>query len=475
MAISLTGVGGLFTRLGQLFAGIKYANTYLGNGDLIAGGLRSVGVSANNVEAQYQAALQNIVDRLYGSRDGVRQALQTWKLDLANMATQTVIQQANADNPLPSLDITSALIELLYQMKGAGTIIAADNDVDASTVSATVTAATGNTGTHTVVASVKRNDGRQNELVYAETMDVICTIADVARQEAWTLRGENPQTDLLAWDWPKGSGCTFSPLMVDADGNNAKNNMLYGGNFDTFTTANQPDYFGAALVGAAGVDIFSEAVVVYRAGGKALKFTGTGGSPLSSHAQTFGITTAATGTSGTTATLSPNTTYHINCYARKTAGAAAGAIQVRLLDGSNAQVTDDTGANIIAFTTAVGSLSSAAWTACNGSFTTPKVLPTVQKINIRVSTAITNGESIYVDDLTMVEVSDPVYTGGPFVSVHAGATNPIVGDRTLVTIANDRAGEFQEWFDRVFNMKIKGFQVYSDTGGTETIADSLIS
>jgi hypothetical protein len=474
MAITLTGTGGLMTRLGKLFFAIKSANLYLGGTDISAGGLRAVGVSADQIEAQYQSALQDIVDGLYGDRDAVRNSLQTWKQELASLAEQTLIQQAHADNPLTGLDVDSAMKEFLYQIKGAGTIVAADNDVDASTVSASVAAATGNTGVYSVVASVKMPDGRANELVFAETLDLICTGVGTARQESWSLRGEVAQLDPLAWDWPKGSGASASPIMVDADGANTLNTLLYGGNFDSFTTANQPDYFGAAIVGVYGTDIFSEATVVYRTGGKALKFTGTGGSPLSSIAQEFDVTTPAVGTSGTSATLLPNRTYHVNFFARKSAGLVAGEVQCRLIDGSNAQVTDDTGSDI-KFSVAHGTLSSAAWTAVSGSFTTPKVLPTTAKLNIRVSVALTNTESVYIDDLSMALVPEAAYTGGINVTVHAGSTDPILGDRSLITVANNRAGEFQEWFDRVFSMKAKGLQVYSDTAGGETLADSLIS
>lgn len=480
MSVTLTGTGGLATRLAKIFFGIESANAYLAGGDISAGGLKSVGISTDNVQAQYVSALQSLIDSLYTQRNSTRDALSSWKSYLKSLAESTLIEQVHADNPLPTKDVENALIELLYQLKGAGTIAAADNDVDASTTSASVTAATGNTGNHTVVVSVLRPDGRTNELLLAETLDLRCTAdgqeGGTARQETWSLKGEAEQTDKLSWDWPKGSGANASLTTVDADGANTLGTLLYGGNFDTFTTgANQPDYWGNPLVGVYGTDIVSEASVTYRSSSKCLEFLGTGGGPLSSIAQSFDVTTPATNTSGTSAELKPNTIYHVNFYARKSAGLLAGVIQCRLLNGSDVQMTDDFGSNL-AFTVAHGALSSADWTAVSGSFCTPKVLPTSgQKLNIRVSTALTNGESVYIDDLTMTEVGDPAYTGGIYVSVHAGSTNPIIGDRSLVTVANDRAGEIQEWAERLFDLRAKGMQLYSDTAGTETLLDSLIA
>src|SRR5262249_38216282 len=157
-------------------------------------------------------------------------------------------------------------------------------------------------------------------------------------------------------------------------------------------------------------------------------------------------------------------------WARKSAGAVAGVLNVRLIDSSNAVLSDDSGTNLSA-TVAVGGLSSAAWTAFSGFFCTPKsITPTgTYKLNIRLSTAVTNNESIYVDDLAFCEAAE-LYTSGPWMAVFAGVTNPLVGDRFNITIANNYAGDFQTYFDRVFDMKSIRLQLPSDTGGGETLA-----
>jgi hypothetical protein len=68
---------------------------------------------------------------------------------------------------------------------------------------------------------------------------------------------------------------------------------------------------------------------------------------------------------------------------------------------------------------------------------------------------------------------DSLYDGGPSVAFYAGETDFALDDTFTITIANDRAGEFQELFDKLFNYPAK--LLPSDTGGGETIPDSLIA
>ncbi len=149
-------------------------------------------------------------------------------------------------------------------------------------------------------------------------------------------------------------------------------------------------------------------------------------------------------------------------------------MQIRLLDSANAAITDDAAtANTITVTVATLTASFASYT---GYFRTPKtIVPTgTYKLGVRVSTAITNAESIYVADLAVCEAT-LLYTGGPYAALFAGSTDFLTGDAFNLTIANNEAGEFQEYFQRAFNMRALGLQLPSDTGAAETLADSLIT
>jgi len=478
LAVTLTGTGGLFTRIGRIAFAIKSANLYLGNTDLSAGGLKAAGVSTTDILAQFASALQNVPDGITQQRDALRQTLAGWKSQLQFYARSTVIEQVHADANLTEKSIGAAIKELIRQMIGGGTLYAADNDVDASVVSGSSAAVATNTGTGGLAISVVRPDGRTNDLLLAEVMEAICVSdsqlagSTTARREVFTVRGETAVSDQLGWDWPAGSGVAATITATDSD-QDASGNLLYGSHFDDFTTANQPDYWGAALVGAYGTDILEEASTVNRAG-KALEFIGTGGAPLSSIAQVFDADSVAVADSGTTTELEPNTVYCWGAWIRKSASLATGEIQVRLIDGSNATVNDDAGtAN--ATTIANGTLTT-SFALYTGFFRTPKVLPSTIKFNVRVSTALTSGESVFIDDLAFCEAVDLYGTGnGPWAAIFPGATNFILNDQFNVTIANDRGGEIQEWFERLFGMRSLGLQLPNDSGGTESIADSLIA
>ena len=469
MSIALTGTGGLFVRLGRMFFSVQSANRFCGTTDLSAGGIKSMGISTTDTDAQFVSALQYIRDNLYSQRDQAVQSLNSWKQFWKQLAQRTVIDQADADAVLTNKTLEEALKELISQMIGAGTIYNATNDVDASTVSATVTATSTNTGNGVAVCSVVRPDGRNNELVLAENYELICSsdsgLGATARSEPFAGKGEVAQTDKLAFDWPKGSGGTCSPSTVDCV-LDASGNMLTNSDFYPFTVANTPDNF-TILVGAAGTDILSEATIVYRDSTKALRIKGDGAT-LTSIAQTFGVSSG-----GTTTTLAPNTVYAVNFFARDSgAGAAAGVLELSLVDGSNVIVTDDA-ATDNKKQVSVATLT-ASYVAYNFFIRTPKVLPSTQKLRIRLSTALTSTESIYVADVAMVQATQ-MYQGGPWCAIFAGSTQFAKGDKFTLAVANDLAGDFQTYFERAFDMRTLGLQLPSDTGAAETIVDTLIA
>ncbi len=487
MAIDFTTApGGLGRRWGQFFGRVRDCNAFLAAGDLSAGGLLSLGVGVNNVRGQFNSTLQFVVDTLYQQRDAARSGLDGFKQSVADYSVNTTIEQVDADVTLTvdKRNLTGAMQEAISQMAGSGTIYAPDYYVVPNvTAAGTPAAATNpaNTGTGVMIASRVRPDGRASEHVYAETIEALCSqdaqaggganSGATARSESFSVKGETPASSLLAWDWPKGSGATTTLTVIDCDQNASGGNLLYGSNFATFTTANQPDFWGAPLVGACGTDIFSEASVVYRVGGKGLKFTGQASPVLSSIAQTFGATSVAAGTSGTTSTLKPSTTYAFNCFVKDSgAGLLAGVLKISLIDGSNAVINDDAATPNSA--TVAYSVTTGTYAAFNGFFRTPKLLPTVQKLRVSISTALTSGESMYVADLALTELPEPFYVGGPFLAIFAGATNFIYGDKITCATTNDRAGDVQTYAWRCFNMPAlggnaaQGLQLPSTSGGT---------
>ena len=486
MSLSFTNsTGNLFNRLGVIFAGIRDANAYLGTGDLSSGGLRSVGVRSTNTDAQFASADQDLVSggqnvggvSLYSSRDQVRTSLDGWKNYLAQLAQAVVIQMVDDDTYIPGLTLKNALVEVLKQMLGSGTLTNADNDVDANTVSISATAFTANVGTGTVIGSVKRPDGRDNEHVLAETIIAECTddqgTGATINQEPFSLTGEPAASGELAFDWPKGSSCSAAVNCSDPSQDaQSSGNLLTNSDWETWTTTtNPPDNWAATSSSPTfNTDVIKNTSVVYR-GSNSIEFKGT--------ASGKGILQAFNSSGATTTTLKPNTRYALCFYAKDSgAGLLAGAVRADLVDGSEVQQTDDAG-NAIQLIAAAASTTT-TFALFSATFATPKNLPMTStgavnyKLRLSASTSLTAGESIYVDDLQLIEMTE-LYAGGPCAVIVPGATAFVKGDKFAVAVANDAAGDFQQYFQRAFNMRSLGLQLYSDTGAAETIADSLVT
>jgi len=176
-----------------------------------------------------------------------------------------------------------------------------------------------------------------------------------------------------------------------------------------------------------------------------------------------------------TASLSPRSVYAFNAYMKVDAYPAAGVITVRLVDGAGTVINNAQGvANSFTINPLSGQdLSTSAFTAVNGFFQTPTAIPEIVYLEIKVTTAISNTASLYIDEVTLVAARQ-LYAGGPFVAVFAGMTQFGILDEFTITTTNDRAGLFQEWFYR--NGYGGGsFLLPSNSAGGETIDDALIS
>lgn len=101
-------------------------------------------------------------------------------------------------------------------------------------------------------------------------------------------------------------------------------------------------------------------------------------------------------------------------------------------------------------------------------------------LRIRITAPVTNLESVYIDQMAVVKATE-LYDGGPYVAAFSGATAAMVEDNWSLSVTNDRAGRFQEWFDRAFSMRAKGLLLpsegttYSQLAGATVVPDSLIA
>ena len=400
-----------------------------------------------NIAAGYNAtAFEFVIEGLWTDMESHRQAQKAFMSRLALYAKNTVVEMLHADSALPAKTIAVALAELIRQMK------ASSDSVNASTAAVTAATDSGNTGDAVSGASVKNVYGVNSEYVLPETIVLTATsdegLGATLGSEPWTAKGEAAESDTLGILWPVGSGASKALTALDASG---ASNLLTNGDFNSFTIANVPDSW-TIQVGAAGTDIFDATTGAYQ-GSHGLKFTGTGGAPLSQIWQAV--------------SLEPNTVYAL-CYRIKDSGAGllAGVVNFDLYNGTAVIADDATTANS---TTKAFSATTGSYVGNVAFFITPKVLPAVTRFRINVSAALTSGESMFIDHVCLAEATE-LYTGGPYGAIFSGGTATVKNDRFTFAVTNAQ-GVYQEWFERWFGMRALGLQLPSNAAAGETIAD----
>lgn len=401
-----------------------------------------------NILTGYNAtAFEYLSEGIWTALEAHRNSLSSFIQALQSYAEQTVIEMVHADTQLPSKTISNALAELIRQMTGSS------DDVNASAPAVSAATDSGNTGDAISGATVKNVYGKNNEYLPPETIVLKATsdsgLGATLGSEPYSVEGEAQVSDSLSYLWPGGSAANNNLTALDAGGDE---NLLTNGTFDSFSVANTPDSW-TIQVGVAGTDIFAAGSSEDYAGNNALKFTGTGGTPLSQIWQAV--------------TLEPNTVYALAFRIKDSgAGLLAGVVNFDLYNGA-AVINDDAGtANSItkAFNATTGS-----YVGFVTFFITPKVIPATTRLRIHVSTALTSGESVYIDHVCFAEATE-LYTNGPWGAVFSGATATAKNDRFTFTVTNTQ-GVYQEWFERWFGMRALGLQLPSDAAAGETITD----
>jgi len=201
------------------------------------------------------------------------------------------------------------------------------------------------------------------------------------------------------------------------------------------------------------------------AGGKALIIDSDGAELTTFNQRLFG--------------LNPETAYAFSMWAIADVVPAAGVITVDLVDGIGGTVIADSAGTNNTFSFDCDDLSDSAWqhvtTLVGGEcvFRTPLVVPDVVYLRIRVSTAVSDTTSVFLDHAALTPMT-AVYPGGPLVAAFSGNIGFLRGDEWTMAVTNNRAGELQEYFERNFGMSSLGLLLPSNAANSETIPDSVI-
>lgn len=476
MAVTLTGNGGLFTRLGKLFG---LAKTIRQHQQAIS---PTSATATSGVRAVYSAfasttgTLPQATDLIgtIGNEDTMANINRASLEQIQAAAVRTVVDMVDADTELPSKSIDEALKELAFQMNRDGNYVAATT----FTVGSPAYSAA-NIGDFVLVVSCEAKKLIRDQVTFTtklvdypcvrpETLTVRCKTDTKsglvpAGSEVFHVIGERSYTNLDR-RWRAGSGVMHEIRMTSADINGygieiAGRNLLNNSNFEIFSN-NLPDRF-TTVTGTPGTHFKQSTSTKFR-GASSFEFVGNG-STLAGIQQQF------SSVDGTYGRLKADTLYLISFWVQNDGTTpAAGVIRVSVQDGGGSVL----GSNMAAVATVTSGYSS--WTNVKTAVISPINIPDTTYVVIEQTTAISNGRSIFIDDVTVSEMSR-IAAGGPGVSILQGDTDARQGDFATVAITANAVGEMNLELDRFFNLYESGIALPSSTGTAVTVADSLIS
>jgi hypothetical protein len=170
-------------------------------------------------------------------------------------------------------------------------------------------------------------------------------------------------------------------------------------------------------------------------------------------------------------TLTADKVYFVCLRHKKTATPLTGEVRVALVTGYGGSVlADSAGANNEAIYNLTAGDVTTSYTA---NWFPVRIRPSqAQPVYLEIDVqGLEAGTTYCLDEVVLIEGTQ-LYAGGPIVAAVQGKTSPSIGDKWTLTTTNDRAGEFQTYFDRAFDMRAK--RLLLPSSGTTNIPDSLI-
>lgn len=494
MAITFTGAGGLFTKIGHILGIIldtnKFRSVATPTPPTPPDTTPAVPTKFDTLVADYTAGTNQeyIADGLYSTRSAFQSNQSSTLSALKTLAQNTLIDIVRVDAlgntamAPPDGTLATAMALVIQQMLGnmggstshvtAGSLAAGTQTNVGSPVGSF--ASSGNSGP-VIVSGVK--DAKGNPLDYSLTETVGYTCAKDAItggrakfQEQITALGQPAVTDPLSWLWPGGSGASTTLSCVDANQNNqgTGGQILQNGEFTAFSTTNYPDNW-VINTGVAGTNVLKQATGYNDTTSVALVGDGA---TLVSISQTFGVpTSTGAGTGGCPLNLLafPDTPFAVNFWYQMSASSpAAGWLQCDLIDGSGSIINDDAG-NANSFHVDLTTIADTNWHVLNGVFRLPANSPSAVKLRFWQPTghALSAGKSVYVDRVGFTQATR-LYVGGPYLAAFSGNLAPIQSDQWTVAYTLT-AGNFQNGFQRLFGMTGLGLRL--PTSGGSAIDD----
>lgn len=165
--------------------------------------------------------------------------------------------------------------------------------------------------------------------------------------------------------------------------------------------------------------------------------------------------------------------YAFNVLVNRDVDPISGIITVSLIDGIAGTIINDEEGTANSFTIDLTSMTT-SFVAKNAVFRMPENVPTAVYLRVQVTTFISAGTSVFLDEMCLIKVTE-LYNDGPSGVIFSGRTDWDIDDTITWTVSNDRAGQIQEHMDRTFNLRQNRLILPSKTDASETQADTLIS
>lgn len=444
MAVALSGTGGFFTRAGAAIAGVNEITALLGS---------TTNSRLATIAAEYASNEQADFASAWTQRDSFRSTPAGYLQWLFDLVANTLVDQVDRDTVLPSREVTTALTELIRQMK------ATSDSLNRPSLGQTVTAGSGNTGDTTIKISTLDGDGLPLDCLFAETLLATVTSdkgsGSTEFSEPISIRGDLAASP-TAFDWPLGSGSSTTLTTIDP----AVDGLLSNGNFETWTVTNVPDDWTIAT-GVAGTHVTRQASPARSTDSYNLRLTSDG-------------STLVTLRQAPSTTLLPLTVYAATITAKISATDATGALRFALVDGSGTVINDaQSVANSSSLGLNGGSGLSTSYTQFTVYFRTPAKIPATVNFELKLTTSPTTGRTI---DIDLVQLARPtqLYSGGPFAVAWANVTSPVKGDYWTIAMTNDlTTTSLVRSLDRMLSTRALGLKF--PTATSETVPDSLVA
>lgn len=462
MALTYTGTGGLFTRLGALIYMMDQVRTHQNN-------LKTL---LANVQAEYSSSDAWMIDVLSGGIEGRISEAGNILNDVRAAAERTINEMcyteaiaSGATNTMVRKDIREALVWLIRQMD------ADTKSVDGTTISkSALSVGASNNGNgkffylfdapNILLGSTNDWPNIRSEVLEARCVQDGVSGAISRGSEIFEIRGQ-PAYQGLDYRFPGGSGTLMRLVTACAAVDNGipGQNILHNSDLED-QTSNLPDRFTVSS-GAAGTEFLTEttAANVYR-GSKSLKLAVTG--------STFKIRQRLADFDGTLGRLTPDRPYIIAVAIKKDTS-ATGTLRISVQDSGGTII----GPSNDFYLQQTISATTTSFAIYSSTLRSPRVIPSEVYLVVETTVAIAT-DACYIDEIVLAEMM-PIAAGGPALAIVAGSTDWSADDNARYTFTNNDEGAFVRAFDRLFDMYGKGLSLPANYAGGENIDDSLIA